>query len=98
MKQVSHPPFLGIVDDKKWCPFSIRASEDPFFCTQKRPFSVIKGAKKRVLGRPNKKTETTFCRQLHPKLVDETLVSFWPISPYKIPKSKPYAAIGQFLR
>ena len=21
MKQVSHPPFLGLVDDKKWSPF-----------------------------------------------------------------------------
>ena len=76
MKQVSHPPFLGIVDDKKWCSFFDRASEDPIFCTRKRPFSVIWGAKKRVFGRPYKKTDTTFCRQLYPKMVDETLVSY----------------------
>ena len=47
----------------------------PIFFTQKRPFSVIWGAKKWVFGRPNKKTDTTFCRQLYPKMVDETLVS-----------------------
>ena len=76
MKQVSHPPFLGIADHKKWSPVFIWASEDPPFCTQKRPFSVILGAKKRVLGRPNQKTETTFCRQLYLNMVDETLVSY----------------------
>ena len=63
MKQVSHPPFLGIVDHKMWCPFFIRASKDPFFFTRKQPFSVNWGAKKWVFGRPNKKTDTTFCRQ-----------------------------------
>ena len=47
----------------------IRASEDPMFCTRKRPFSVIWGAKNWVFGRPNKKTDTIFCRQLYPKMV-----------------------------
>ena len=41
MKQVSHPPFLGVVNDK-----SARIQ-----------------------------TDTTFCRQLYPKMVDGTLVS-----------------------
>ena len=76
MKQVSHPPCLGIVDDKKLSPFFDSGVRRPFFCTQKRSFSVIWGAKKRVFGRPNKKTDTTFCRQLYPKMVDETLVSY----------------------
>ena len=31
MKQVSHPPFLGIVDAKSGVRFFIRATEDPFF-------------------------------------------------------------------
>ena len=43
MKQVSHPPFLGIVDDKKWCPFFNSGVRRPNFCTWKRPFSVIFG-------------------------------------------------------
>ena len=37
---------------------------------------AVFGCKKRVFGRPNQKTETTFCRQLYPKMVDETLVSY----------------------
>ena len=37
---------------------------------------MILGAKKRVFGRPNQKTETTFCRQLYLNMVDETLVSY----------------------
>ena len=68
--------YMGIVDDKKWCPFFIQPSENPTFCTQKRPFSVIGGPKKWVFGRPNKKTDTTFCCQLYPKMMDETLVSY----------------------
>ena len=50
--------------------FWIWASQVPFFCTQnhwKWPFS---GAKKWDLGCPNPKTETTFCRQLSPKMVE----------------------------
>ena len=31
MKQVSHPPFLGIVDDKKWCPFFNSGIRRPIF-------------------------------------------------------------------
>ena len=89
MKQVSQPPFLGIGDDKKWCPFFIRASEDPIFCIKKRPFSVIWGAKKWVFGRPNKKTDTTFCCQLYPKMVDETLVSY---------EYHYWVSFGQFLK
>ena len=68
--------YMGIVDDKKWCPFFIQPSENPTFCTQKRPFSVFFGAKKWVFRRPNQKTDTTFCRQLNPKKVDGTLVSY----------------------
>ena len=52
MKQVSHPPLMGIVDDKKWCPFFCQASKDPIFYTPKRPFSVILGAKKKGLWTP----------------------------------------------
>ena len=55
----------------------------------KGPFSVIWGAKKRVFGRPNKKTETTFCRQLYPKMVDETLVSY---------EYHYWVSFGQFLK
>ena len=36
---------------------------------------MIWGAKKWVFGRPNKKTDTTFCRQLYSKMMNETLVS-----------------------
>ena len=34
MKQVSHPPLLGIVDDKKWCPYFYWGTRRPIFCTQ----------------------------------------------------------------
>ena len=44
--------YMGIVDDKKWCPFFIQPSENPTFCTQKRPFSVFFGAKKMGLQTP----------------------------------------------
>ena len=47
-----------------------------FFAPQnhwKWPFS---GAKKWDFGRPNPKKDTTFYRQLYPKMVDETLVSY----------------------
>ena len=36
---------------------------------------MIWGAKNWVIERPNPKTDTTFCRQLCPKMVNETLVS-----------------------
>ena len=69
-------------------------------------------------GRIQNRTQL-FCRELYPKMVDETLVSyeyhffaifgkikinrdflprFWPIPFYKVPKSKPYAALSHFLR
>ena len=31
VKQVSIPPFLGIVGDKKWCPFSDLGVQIPIF-------------------------------------------------------------------
>ena len=34
MKQVSHPPFLGIVDDKKWCPFFYSGVQRPNFAPE----------------------------------------------------------------
>ena len=37
MKQVSHPPFLGIVDDKKWCPFFYSRDQRPIFLHPKSP-------------------------------------------------------------
>ena len=58
-----------------WLTESVSASFFLFFCTRKRPFSVILGAKKWDFGCPNPKTETTFCRQLSPKMVEQTLVS-----------------------
>ena len=33
-KQVSKPPFLGIVGDKKWSPFFYLGAWSPIFCTQ----------------------------------------------------------------
>ena len=46
VKQESIPPFLGIIGDKKWCPFLDLGIQSPIFCcTGKRPFSVILGAK-----------------------------------------------------
>ena len=69
--------------------FFIRASEDPFFCTQNHGKWPFLGAKRRVFGRPNKKTETTFCRQLYPKMVDETLVSY---------EYHYWVSFGQFLK
>ena len=52
----------------------------------KWPFS---GAKNWVFRRPNQKTDTTFCRQLYPKMVDETLVSY---------EYHYWVSFGQFLK
>ena len=79
MKQVSHPPFLGKVGEKKWCRFFYSGIRRPkFFAPENSHFQWFGNwaAKKWVFGRPNKKTDTTFCRQLYPKMVDETLVSY----------------------
>ena len=76
MKQVSHPPFLGIGDDK-WCPFFLFGHpKTHFFAPQINENGRFRVQKNWVLGRPNKKTGTTFRRQLYPKMVDETLVSY----------------------
>ena len=56
--------------------FFIPVSEDPTFSTQNNWKWPFPGAKNWVFGRPNPKTDTTFCSQLFPKMVDETLVSY----------------------
>ena len=56
--------------------FFFRATEDPFFCTPNHWKWPFLGAKNWVFRRQNQKTDTTFCRQLYPKMVDETLVSY----------------------
>ena len=55
--------------------FWIWASKVPFFGTRKRPILVLLGQKKLDFRCPNLKTETTFCRQLFPKMMEQTLVS-----------------------
>ena len=75
MKQGFDPPKLGVVCDKKLSPFFDSGVRRPFFCNPNHGKWPFLGAKKRVFGRLNKKTETTLCRQLYPKMVDETLVS-----------------------
>ena len=52
MKQVSHPPFLGIVDDKKWCPFFYSGIRRPFFLHPKTAIFSYLGCKKKGLRTP----------------------------------------------
>ena len=59
--------YMGIVDDKKWCPFFIQPSENPTFCTQKRPFSVFFGAKKMGLQTPESENRHHFLSSTKPK-------------------------------
>ena len=59
MKQVSNPPFVGIVSNKKWSLFLDLGVQSPIFCTQnhwKWPFS---GEKKWDFRCLDPKTETT---------------------------------------
>ena len=65
----SHPLFMGIVDDKKWCPFFIWASEDPFFAPKNGNFQWFWVQKNGSSDAPiRKRTES--------ELADETLVSY----------------------
>ena len=70
VKQVSNPSFLGIVGDKKWSPFSDLGVQSPILWHLKTANLSVLGAKKLDFGRPNLKTDTTFCHQLSPKMME----------------------------
>ena len=52
MKQVSHPPLMGIVDDKKWCPFFSSGVRRPNFLHPKTAIFSDFGCKKMGLWTP----------------------------------------------
>ena len=58
---------LGIVSDKKWSLFLDLGVQSPIFWHLKTANLSDFGCKKLDFGRPNLKTETTFCHQLSPK-------------------------------
>ena len=116
MKQASNLPFLGIVKDKKWCPFFHSGVRGPIFLHPKSVKMPVFGCKKIGFSDARSKkrtplfvvnyTQNWWTRHLFHMNITIGLnfenclfqAHFWPISPYKIPKSKPYAALGQFLR
>ena len=52
VKQVCHPPILGIVDTKKWCPFSDLGVWRPIFLHPKSLKMAVFGCKKLGLRMP----------------------------------------------
>ena len=67
MKQVSHPPILGIVDNKKWCPFLDLGVRRPIFLHPKTAIHSDLGGKKLGLRTPESKKGHHFLSSTMPK-------------------------------
>ena len=74
MKQVSHPPFLGIVDDKKWCPLFYSGVRKPNFLHPKMAiFSDLGGKKMGLQTLKKKRTQLFVVNYTHRSITVDTV-------------------------